>query len=195
MPRILSFGLVVLILTASVASAHKVILSVYPSGAMLEGELGLSNGDMSEDQLIEVFDERDNKIGETKTDGDGFFTYQPTQAGAHIFRANLGAGHVAETTVAVDQVEAPSGGTQAAAISPSAVSTPKTIVPSSLVSPDREAVAKMIRNELRPLRQEIAAYKEKNDLQSILGGIGYIVGIFGLGMYVAARRKLKGLSS
>ncbi len=195
MLKILTSGFVALILTVSGASAHKVVLSVYPSGAMFEGELGLSNGDMSEDQLVEVFDERDNKIGETKTDGDGFFTYQPTQAGIHVFRANLGAGHVAEVTVAADQIQASSGGAQAAAMPTTAVVTPEAIVSLSSALPDRDAVAKMIRNELRPLRQEIAAYKEKNDLQSILGGIGYIVGIFGIGMYVAARRKLKRASS
>ncbi|NIY97843.1 cobalt ABC transporter permease, partial [Salipiger sp. HF18] len=49
-----------------------------------------------------------------------------------------------------------------------------------------------VRDEVRPLRREIAAYREHNDLQSILGGIGYIVGLFGLGFYLAARRKLAG---
>jgi nickel transport protein len=45
-----------------------------------------------------------------------------------------------------------------------------------------------VRDELRPLRREITAYKEKNDLQSILGGIGYIFGFFGIAYYIAARR-------
>ena len=40
------------------------------------------------------------------------------------------------------------------------------------------------------LEAEIAAYREHNDFQTILGGIGYIVGLFGLGFYLAARRRL-----
>ena len=48
----------------------------------------------------------------------------------------------------------------------------------------------MLRNELRPLRQELTAYKNKSDFQSVLGGIGYIFGLFGLGFYIAARRKM-----
>ena len=60
----------------------------------------------------------------------------------------------------------------------------------SLTTEERLAIAEAVRDELRPLRREIAAYREKNDLQTILGGIGYIVGIFGLGFYVAARRRL-----
>jgi nickel transport protein len=54
----------------------------------------------------------------------------------------------------------------------------------------RQEMAAMIRDELRPLRREIAASREHANLQSILGGIGYIMGLFGFGFYIAARRKL-----
>ncbi|MFP4405371.1 MAG: cobalt ABC transporter permease, partial [Rhodosalinus sp.] len=60
----------------------------------------------------------------------------------------------------------------------------------SLTEEERAAIAEIVRSELRPLRQEIAAYRTRNDLQTILGGIGYIMGIFGLGFYLAARRRL-----
>jgi nickel transport protein len=46
-----------------------------------------------------------------------------------------------------------------------------------------------VRDEVRPLRREITAYKEKNDLQTVLGGIGYIVGLFGLAFFLMARRE------
>ena len=55
---------------------------------------------------------------------------------------------------------------------------------------ERQAIAQAVRDEMRPLRREIAAYREHNDFQTILGGIGYIVGLFGLGFYLAARRRL-----
>lgn len=60
----------------------------------------------------------------------------------------------------------------------------------ALTDAERQAIAEAVRDEMRPLRREIAAYREHNDFQTILGGIGYIVGLFGLGFYVAARRKL-----
>lgn len=62
----------------------------------------------------------------------------------------------------------------------------------ALLAENRELVREMIHKEVTPLRREIAAYKEKNDLQSILGGMGYIAGLFGVFFYVAARRKLSG---
>ncbi len=65
------------------------------------------------------------------------------------------------------------------------------ITVAALTDAELDAIARIVRDETRPLRHEIAAYKEKNDLQTILGGLGYIVGLFGVGFYIAARRKLR----
>lgn len=197
MPKIWFPILAALLLVSSHASAHKIIMAVYESGNVLEGELGFSSGDMAIGQHIDVFDGDGNKLGETKTDEDGFFTFQPTQAVTHIFRANLGAGHVGEAIIMAEDLVSMSG------LTPNTVSTSPGATPNAAVQAtassnatvDHAVLAKAIRDELRPLRRELAAYKEKNDLQSILGGIGYIIGIFGVGMYVAARKKLKEASS
>jgi nickel transport protein len=52
-------------------------------------------------------------------------------------------------------------------------------------------IAEAVRREIKPLRKELTAYKEKNDMQSILGGLGYICGIFGLAFFLYARRGAK----
>lgn len=171
------------------ASAHNVISSVFPSGTDIEGEIGFSNGDMAVDLLIEVFDEAGTKLGETKTDGDGFFLFTPSQPVAHIFRGDLGAGHVAEVTMDATDVAALLGQSIAA---PASSATPASPVSpnAALSDQSRAELATMIRNELRPLRQELTAFKNKSNFQSVLGGIGYIFGLFGLGFYLAARRKM-----
>ncbi|MBL3594460.1 cobalt ABC transporter permease [Rhodovulum sulfidophilum] len=217
-----------LVLAPLPALAHKVIAAVYADGALIEGEVGFSNGDMAADATVAVSDPEGNPLGETATDADGMFTFRPSVAVAHVFHADLGAGHVAEVTMSAEdvaaildspaaraaaeaaaetggipgagQAEAASDGgnpstfpldaaSGTAAVGASAV--PLAAAP-GLSDADKAAVAKIVRDEMRPLRREIAAYREKNDLQSILGGIGYIVGIFGLGFYVAARRRMKG---
>ncbi|MCE8439883.1 cobalt ABC transporter permease [Rhodovulum sulfidophilum] len=217
-----------LVLAPLPALAHKVIAAVYADGALIEGEVGFSNGDMAADATVAVSDPEGNPLGETATDADGMFTFRPSVAVAHVFHADLGAGHVAEVTMNAEdvaaildspaaraaaeaaadtggitgtgQAEAASDGgnpstfpldaaSGTAAVGASAV--PLAAAP-GLSDADKAAVAKIVRDEMRPLRREIAAYREKNDLQSILGGIGYIVGIFGLGFYVAARRRMKG---
>jgi nickel transport protein len=196
--RAISLAMLALFLTATGASAHKVILSVYPGGGVIEGELGFSSGDMAADHLIEVFDEKGNKLGETMTDSEGFFTYKPVQRLTHVFRAELGSGHVGEAVVTAAELPALTEGAAPDAGSDEAAPQSSQTIPVQESKPavqatgmDEAAVARMLRDELRPLRREIAAYKEKNDLQTILGGIGYIFGLFGLAMYIAARRRLK----
>jgi len=172
------------------ALAHNVISSVFPSGTDIEGEVGFSNGDMAVDLLIEVFDEAGTKLGETRTDADGFFLFTPAQPVTHIFRGDLGAGHVAEVQMAANEVAELLGqsiATPAASASGQAVTGS---VDAALSDQSRAELATMIRNELRPLRQELTAFKNKSDFQSVLGGIGYIFGLFGLGFYIAARRKM-----
>lgn len=167
--------------TAQPAFAHKVVMDAYQSGDSVEGELGFSDGTMSQDTLVEVFDASGAKIGETRTDKDGVFVYKPSVPGSLTFRANLGAGHVGTTTFAVEGAPAP------------AVAADASPAPAAASGVDvaelTRIVGEQVRREMKPLRQEIFEYKEKNDLQTILGGIGYIVGLFGIGFYVAARRK------
>ncbi|PJE27836.1 nickel transport protein [Pseudooceanicola antarcticus] len=178
------------------ALAHKVIASVFPSGSAIEGEVGFSNGAMAVGQEVQVFGPDGALLGRVLTDDDGFFLFTPTEPVAHRFRADLGAGHVANVTMEAAEVARILGTTPAA---PAGDGTPAgdtgpTGAPASAAgfsAAQQAEIAQMLRDELRPLRREIAAYRERNDLQSILGGIGYIVGLFGLGFYLAARRRLK----
>jgi nickel transport protein len=172
------------------ALAHKVIAAVFPSGSAIEGEIGFSNGDMATDQPVEVYGPDGTLLGETVTDADGFFIFAPTEPVAHTFRSDLGAGHLADVTMPAEEVARILG-----------VAAPEPAAPAPTTAPaapgvalsdaDRAEIARIVRDEMRPLRREIAAYREKNDLQTILGGMGYILGLFGLGFYIAARRQLK----
>ena len=207
------------------ASAHKVVMSAYAEGPIIEGEVGFSDGAMSSDVQIEVFDDKGNKLGETKTDADGIFQFKPTQYVPHHFRANLGQGHVG--TYVVELEDLPEGlgktneegqsqeqnqkqaqasaseGQEGTGPSPDASAAKMDSVSgAALQAAVRSAmteemgalkgeIAKAVRREVKPLRKEIAAYKEKNDFQTILGGIGYILGLTGIGFYFAARRQTK----
>lgn len=172
------------------ALAHKVVAAVYPAGASVEGEIGFSNGDMAAHQTVSVFGPDGAPLGEAVTDADGVFVFTPTQPVAHVFRADLGSGHVAEMTLSAEEVAAILGAPVAAP--PSVSSEAGTSEPGPPGDAQRALIAQMLRDELRPLRRELVALREHRDLQSILGGIGYIAGLFGLGFYLAARRRLGG---
>ncbi|UWQ28515.1 cobalt ABC transporter permease [Leisingera sp. M523] len=175
--------------------AHNVISAVFPSGSDIEGEVGFSNGDMAADLLIEIFDVAGSKLGESRTDGDGFFLFTPSELVTHIFRGDLGAGHVAEMMMDGAEVaqiigQSPGAAANSAAAAMDISAAPAAAGSAGLSDQTRSELATMMRNELRPLRQELTAFKNKSDFQSVLGGIGYICGLFGLGFYIAARRKI-----
>jgi nickel transport protein len=171
------------------ALAHKVIASVFPSGSAIEGEIGFSNGAMATEAPVTVLGPDGAELAVITTDADGFFLYTPETPVAHRFFADLGAGHIADVTMPAEEVAAILG--QA----PVVTAAPSPAPGAGAGAPDpgaqRALLAEVVRDEMRPLRREIAAYREKNDLQTILGGMGYIAGLFGLGFYLAARRRLR----
>ena len=196
------FLAMVLVAAASVsAGAHKIVAGAYAAGDHIEGEISFSDGTMAKNVLVEVLTEDGKKLGETRTGDDGTFVFTPTQPVVHIFHADLGGGHVANVRLGVDELpaglKAPGGtakadggaGQPVASATTAVAAAPRTADASALSPAQRGIVAETVRNEIRPLRREIIAMKEKNDLQSILGGIGYIVGLFGLLFFLAARRQ------
>ncbi len=181
-----------LLITASPALAHKVITDLFPSGDAVEGEIGFSSGDMAVDVLVEVYDLNGNKLGETRTDEDGFFAWIPESTlpgGPLKFISDLGAGHVAEMVLPAEDVP---GGTSVPT-PPGAVAVNLDTTTSAPANTDAiaDVVAAAVRNELRPIRRELVQIRERNRFSTILGGIGVIFGLFGAYFYFAARRQLK----
>jgi nickel transport protein len=182
------------------AWAHKVVAGAYASGDRIEGEIGFSDGEMAKNVLVEAFSEDGRKLGETRTDDQGVFLFTPEQPVVHVFRAELGAGHVVEVRIELAELPAKLAGTgktattepdgaEPAASAGGAGGAETRAAAAVLSEAQRELIAEAVRAEIRPLRREIIAYKEKNDLQTILGGIGYIAGLFGLWFFLAARRQ------
>jgi len=200
MTRTVAATLVALVISfgaSTQALAHKVVAGAYASGDHIEGEIGFSDGSVAKNQPVDVLAEDGSKIGETKTGEDGTFTFKPTKAIVHIFHADMGGGHIAHVRVEVadlpvDLVGAAgaAGGATAPAAAPDASSAPASAATAAALSDaQKNLLLQAVANEIKPLRKEIIALKEKDDMQSILGGIGYIAGLFGLWFFVSARRS------
>jgi hypothetical protein len=69
--------------------------------------------------------------------------------------------------------------------------SPEEPAPEAIAALFKEQNSKLS-GELRRIQREIAALRadmDKPGLKDVLGGIGYIFGLFGVAAYVAARRK------
>ncbi len=197
------------------ASAHKVVMSAYAEGTVVEGEVGFSSGDMAVDIVVEVLDDDGKLLGQTKTDADGIFQFTPTKSVPLTFKANLGQGHVAVYRLTAEELPDIKGSETAipskkAAVMEVSAKDASVTFPANAsgqgIDSDQLTLAvrgalrletarlesefgAKVRKAVRPLQKEIAAYKEKNDFQTILGGIGYILGLFGVGFYLMARKE------
>jgi len=185
------------------ALAHNVLGGVYAIGSTIEGEAGFSNGDMAKagtPVLIQTKDGR--KLGETTTDEEGFFIFEAREQIDHHFIIDMSAGHVLNLVLPVDELpkELASShkGTAAQAVVGNAADKAVSTA-SSLNNVSQDELQKMIEQavarQIKPLRQELAAYKEKAGLQDVLGGIGYIFGLCGLGIWWQQRKQAKQVNS
>ncbi len=189
------------LLMANPVSAHKLLLSYWLSDGEVVGEIGLSNGTFAKGADIEVSQANGELITIVRSDDNGLFRYRPQVVEPHRFFADLGSGHIAKFTVSAEEIEAGKsgalmGGSGIAASGgqalPEEVLRARVPMPNSgIAATDQNAIKGLIRQELTPLRREIIALREKNGLQSILGGIGYIVGLFGLAFFWMGRKAAK----
>ncbi|WP_286239431.1 hypothetical protein [Neptuniibacter halophilus] len=171
------------------AAAHNVVGGVYAIGSTIEGEVGFSNGDMAaEGTQIIVSDSRGNELGRVLTDADGLFSFEASQRIEHHFYADLSSGHVLQVNLPADELpdSLPGGPVSSGPVAQSEVAA---------FNGDQAALQAMIEKavakQVKPLRKELAAYKEKASLQDMIGGIGYIFGLCGIGIWWRQRQQSK----
>ncbi|NIA21644.1 MAG: carboxypeptidase regulatory-like domain-containing protein [Anaerolineaceae bacterium] len=181
------------------ALAHRVNIYAWSeAGSAIRGEAYFPGGGKAKNATVEVFAPGGRKLGETKTDDAGQFTFQARYRCDHKFVANLGDGHGATYVLKADELPAAlpalSGTTTAAE---GAEPQPKPVgpqraaaaVPEAPPSEVQRLVEQAVSRQVVPLRRQIRTYEEKVRFRDILGGIGYIVGLAGIVFYFKAAAK------
>ncbi len=183
----LAFWALFLTIISPTLQAHNVVAGAYVDGMTIEGEVGFSNGaPVLPGVLVEVFDTNDAKVGETRIGDNGLFTFNARSAEKHTFKANLGAGHIAEIIV-----EAEEFAVAGRSIKPIAkkFEEPTTKAVAGISAVELETIVrKAVAHQVKPLQKELRAYKEKVMLRDIAGGIGFIFGLFGVAAWMASRK-------
>ena len=195
---------------SSLASAHNVVGGVYAEGFTIEGEAGFSNGAMANaGTVVKVSDTSGTPLGEAMTDDEGYFVFIAKKRITHVFEINMGAGHILKMQLPAEEL--PDNLDDKSASQPSSnAAAPTSDITQTSVSDGQVAntnqaannqtvtqkqitplmLEKAIAKQIKPLRREISALKEKSGLRDIIGGIGYIFGLLGLVAFLR-ERKLK----
>ena len=190
--------LLLLLLFPSLASAHTLYLFVEDiqhgtihGRAYFPGDVPAQHAD------VIARDPSGRELGRTATDENGNFSLIVGKRVDHCLVAETADGHssrpfVVHASALPDSLpsDVPGGGvSQAASLADSRAATPISLAPK-----ENEAVA--VREQLTELsaqvellRRQVSEADERLRVRDVLGGVGFILGLAGVALYMKARRK------
>ncbi|WP_319541970.1 hypothetical protein [uncultured Pseudodesulfovibrio sp.] len=174
---------------AAVSEAHKVNVFAYVEGNTVVTDSGYSRTRRVQDGVIEV---RDGSTGELllsgNTDETGRFQFEipdvvrKNQADIRLL-LKAGTGHQAEWTVKYEEF-----GTDKE-LSSDAPPTIEPVAVTSVEPSNIKDVEAVVRRELEPVKRMLADMHDSGpSMTDIIGGIGYIFGLFGIVAYMKSRK-------
>lgn len=185
---------------SSAVHAHKVNMFAYQEAGQVFVEGYFADGRKAQKSDVVVYDEQGELLLNGKTDDEGMFVFIPAQKGALRITLDAGLGHKTEYELSADEWEEPNNSIPA--VSTSAVSEPVQAVisnkaemttHSAIVGLDEKALQTMIKKAVHdantPLIRSLEEAQQKASLSDIIGGIGFIFGIFGVVLYFKARKQ------
>jgi nickel transport protein len=204
------FFLAVILGLAPAGHAHRVNIFAYVDGDTIVTESGYSRTSRVYDGKVEVFDVATGALllsGDTDT--EGHFTFPiPEQArnGSMDLKLLLtaGTGHQADWVVKGSEIrnaETPADPATADQTPPAPAETPSTAEAqpaavangqSGLSEAQVARIESAVHRELAPVKQMLAELSQPGPgVTEIAGGIGYILGIFGIAAYMKSRSPRK----
>jgi len=199
--------LLLMLLTPAPAWAHKLNVFAAADGTLIEGSAYFAGGGKASGTRILVTDAAGEVLAKLSTAPDGTFSYRAIAPVDHRVVAETLDGHRAEWRVAAAELAGAFASANEAerptAKAPSRDSTggegmnnaepePSPAAGGALDPALEAAIEGAVARQVRPLREEILAAHSAVRLRDILGGIGYLFGLAGLGLWWHARRRDRG---
>lgn len=199
------------------AQAHNLNVFAISTGDTIEGYVYFTGGTRAQQAQIELRDAEKNVLLTTTTDHEGSFALQVSHRGDYTVLTNTGDGHVATFNLYADEfaqhlpvasekvtVMVRNVGTSAPAESTdkrsNSVPEPEPEKSSHSTTSGLNALSsdelgilinQAVARQIGPLRAEVNAYRNDVRLSDILGGIGVIIGIFGVSAWGMARYQTR----
>ena len=177
-------------------SAHKVTIFAWVEGDMVYTESKFSGGRKAKNATVEVYDADGKKllVGKTGENGDFAFKIPKKTALKVVFIA--GMGHRGEWIIPLHEIapgmsRLPAPDKRVNTESKKTGVNPQPVMQSSLtVEEIQSVIEKAMDRKLKPLMKLMAeSRKHGPSVSDIFGGIGYIAGLVGVGVYFHFRKK------
>ena len=156
--------------------AHKINVFTYKEGNKIFVEGYFQDGSPTKNSVIEIYNEKGEKIIEGKTNSEGIFSFDIPNAKKIKVVLNADMGHKAETEMELQKEEIK---TQKENKKIESIEIQKNL--------DEEIIKKIVEESveraINPVLKEIEKEKQKTKISDIIGGIGYIFGILGIYLY------------
>lgn len=172
------------------AQAHKVTIFAWAEGDQVFTQSKFSGGKTVKNGKVEVFDAQGQKLMEGRTDDQGEFSFTVPKVADLNIVLTAGMGHQNSWQLSAVDLGAAAPATPPA-VAPEAPihPSPRADAPGLTVQAVEAIVARQLDQKLQPLTRMMAATQEKGPSASdIFGGLGYILGLVGLGAYVRYRK-------
>ena len=153
---------------------------------------------------VVVYDPSGTELLRGRTDDTGLFNFKaPKKTGLKIV-VDAGMGHKTEYTLPASELHIAGGNKTAGTVTVSAskdaksktvkedkgnVSQVNRIDDAQLKTMVENAVEKAVGEAIKPLVRSFTEMQQKNSLTTIIGGIGYIMGVMGIVLYFKSRRS------
>lgn len=173
-----------LVLIAGVAEAHRVNLFVSVEGDTVHAEGYFPDGGACKDCLVEVLElGSGKKLLEGATDAEGTFSFKLPGKGPLKVVLNAGMGHRDEYILREPETGPSSPEASTAESAPEEIKIPGSGL---------QAFDEVLDRKLTPIDQRLIKIEQRLSrpgMAEVIGGIGYIVGIFGILFYLKGRGR------
>ena len=175
--------------------AHNVSLFAWVEEDKVFTQSKFSGGRLAKNARIEVYNAAGEKLLEGRTDDQGQFTFTPPRPEALRIVLVAGSGHRGEWRVAAEEFglapasQPPAGGLSAGSVPSMDTAPPSQESPTPTDVELQALIESALEKKLAPIRRQLAQLAQRPSLHDIIGGLGYIMGLVGLGAYMQSRRK------
>ena len=200
MLEVVRSSLLLVLLTVSAASpaeAHRLKAFASVEGTTINGSAYFPGMGVARGVEVRVLAPDGTLLAKTTTNDQGHFTVTARQRIDHRVVVDSGDGHRAEYLVRAGELPeslaaspgVPADAAAAVASAPAPLAAAAVPV-ATAIGPELEAaIDRAVARHVRPLREQIDAFQSAIGFRDVLGGLGWIVGVTGIVLWLIARRN------